>query len=155
MNRFLNIFGSNSVAGIPKFIDAVYPSTTVECLSDVKDVLWNLELHPLFFFRSSLRHSIYAMDSADAAQNMNMRLTDEDCTNMADIGIFSVGDLLQITVHGDKFIFNPNLTEKVNDANLGIMALEIRYLDGVVQNVKKYIQPGMLRQLPIKKFRKK
>ena len=53
MNRFLNFFGSNSVAGIPKLIEAVYPSTTVEHFSNVRDVVRNLELHPLFLFRST------------------------------------------------------------------------------------------------------
>ena len=66
MNLFLNFFGSNSITGIPKFIEAVYPSTTVDLLSNVRDVVCSLELHPLFFFRSSLRHSVFAVDSADS-----------------------------------------------------------------------------------------
>ena len=98
MNRFLNFFGSNSITGIPKFIEAVYPSTTVELLNNVRDVVLKLELHPLYFFRSSLRQSVYALDGADAATEMNMRLSDGECADMADIGIFSIGDLLQKTV---------------------------------------------------------
>ena len=56
--------------------------------------------------------------------------------------------------HGDKFIFNLNLSDKVRNAP-GISALEIRKLDRVVRNVKKHIFPGMLRQLPVKKFKKR
>ena len=145
---------ANSIMGTPRFIEAVYPSTTVGLLNDVRDVVLKLELHPLYFFRSSLRYSVYAMDGVEAALEMNMRLTDAEYADLADIGIYSIGDLLEKTVHGDKFIFNLNLADKVRNAP-GISALEIRKLDRVVQNVKKHIFPGMLRQMPVKKFKKR
>ena len=50
MNRFLNFFGSNSITGIPKFVEAVYPSTTAELLSNVRDVVINLNCILYFFF---------------------------------------------------------------------------------------------------------
>ena len=61
----------------------------------------------------------------------------------------------KIIVHGDKFIFNLNLTDKVKNADLGLTRLEIQKLDRVVQNVKKFIHPGMLHQLSVKKFKRR
>ena len=52
-------------------------------------------------------------------------------------------------------IFHTSITDKVKKADLGLTRLEIQKLDRVVQHVKKFIQPGMLRQFFVKKFKKR
>ena len=39
-----NLFGSNSLEGSPKFIETIYPGSTVERLHVVKDAVLQLEL---------------------------------------------------------------------------------------------------------------
>ena len=47
--KFLNLFGSNSLEGSPKFIETVYPASTLERLHVVKEAVQTLELNPSFF----------------------------------------------------------------------------------------------------------
>ena len=151
--KFFNLFGSNCLEGTPKFIETLYPASTLQRLHVVKDMVLQLELNPSFFFRSSLRHSVFAIGTSIIDRFVDLRLTAEECSVMAQAGFYSVGDLLQRTTYKDKFIFNLNLTEKVRDPELGLTETQIRKLDWLVGNVRKHILPGKLRLLPSKKFK--
>ena len=151
--KFFNLFGSNCLEGTPKFIETLYPASTLQRLHVVKDMVLQLELNPSFFFRSSLRHSVFAIGTSVIDRFVDLRLTAEECSVMAQAGFYSVGDLLQRTTYKDKFIFNLNLTEKVRDPELGLTETQIRKLDWLVGNVRKHILPGKLRLLPSKKFK--
>ena len=95
------------------------------------------------------------MDNLESVQDYDLWLTADECASLASVRIFSIGDLLKRTIHGDKFIFNLNLDmDKINNRQLGLTDQEVKKLERLVQKVKKFIQPGMLRQLPLKRFRK-
>ena len=151
--KFLNLFGSNSLTDSPEFIEIAYPTSTVNRLHVVKEAVRQLELSPSFFYRSSLRQSVYAREVSIFDRLANKRLTPEECTFLHHAGFDSVGDLLQRTTHNDKFIFNLNLTERALDPVLEIPEYLIQKLTWLVGNVKKHITPGMLTQLSSKKFK--
>ena len=69
--KFLLLFGSNS----PKFIETVYLACTVERLHVVKEAVQQLELCPSFFYRSSLRQSVFAKEVLIVDRFVNNRLT--------------------------------------------------------------------------------
>ena len=151
--KFLNLFGSNSLDGTPKFIELAYPESTVQRLHVVKDVVRQLELSPSFFYRSSLRQSVFATELSIVDRMTDNRLTPEECTWLADVGFVSIGDLLQRTPHNDKFVFNLNLIDRASDPALELPESLIRKLHWLVGNVRKHIPAGKLTQLPSKRFR--
>ena len=61
----------------------------------MNDAVLQLELNPAFFYRSSLRHPIFAIEASVFDRFVNRRLTAEECTEMAEVGFVSMGDLLQ------------------------------------------------------------
>ena len=151
--KFLNLFGSNSLSGSPKFIEMAFPESTVQRLHVVKDAVRQLELSPSFFFRSSLRQSVFATELSIADRLIDNRLTPEECTWLEEYGFVSIGDLLQRTFHKDKFVFNLNLIDRASDPALELPEGLIRKLHWLVGNVRKHIPMGKLTQLPSKRFK--
>ena len=151
--KFLNLFGSNSLNGSPKFIESAYPESTVQRLHVVKDAVRQLELSPSFFFRSSLRQSVFATELSIVDRLVDNRLTFGEIDILEDAGFVSIGDLLQRTPHNDKFVFNLNLIDRASDPALEFPEGLIRKLHWLVGNVRKHIPTGKLTQLPSKRFR--
>ena len=77
-SSFLIFLDPICLEGTPKFIETLYPVSTVKRLHVVKDAVPQLELNLRFF------QVLTAMEASDFDRFVNRRLTAEECPEMAE-----------------------------------------------------------------------
>ena len=148
--KYMMAMGSASLNGSQAFFSIFYPKSTVENLNLVKDTLINIEKHPAFFYRSSLRNSIFA--TRGLAQMF--KLSNEDCTYLMYEKALCVGDILSRTPTGKgHFMFSPKLREKFTDGSTDLPRRVIDILKNIVKNVAHFVPTCNMLHFADKQFR--
>ena len=123
--------------------------STVENLCKVRETLEQIEKHPLFFYRSSLRHSVYT----NRGMARLFKLSDEDCAYYLFEGVLAVGDLLARDLTGKgQFMFNSKLQSKIANGDTDLLNRVIDSLRLIVKNVQHYMPVNRMQIFPKKQL---